>query len=82
MGVGGSPISITLHSFLKKQKKEGESFEDCVVRLLKSYPVSDWKLEKKTTIQLSDDAKAFIKEYRITDGESIENILTRLLMKK
>lgn len=80
--MGGSPISITLHSFLKEQKREGESFEQCIIRLLKVYPVSDWKLEKKTTIQLSDEAKAFIKEYRITDGEGLENILTRLLLKK
>ena len=80
--MGGSPISPTLYSFLKEQKREGESFEDCVIRLLKVYPVSDWKLEKKTTINLSDETKAFIKEYRITDGEGIENILTRVLMKK
>ena len=74
-------VSRTLHSFLKEQKRDDESFDACIVRLLKQYPVSDWKIEKKTGIKLSDETKDFIREYRITDGEGLENILTRLLLR-
>ena len=80
--MGSLRISRTLHSFLKEQKREDETFDKCIVRLLKQYPVSDWKLEKKTGINLSDETKDFIREYRITDGEGMENILTRLFLKK
>lgn len=74
------PVSLELHEFLKKNKKDGESFDKCIVRLLKNYPVSNWDEGYRKGITLSPETVEFIKEYRLTKGESIENILIRLFL--
>lgn len=78
--MGSARISKTLHSFLQEQKRNGESFEDVVLRLLAPIPVSNWKEEQVKSIHLENEVKDLIREYRLTDGESLNNILTRLFL--
>lgn len=76
-------INMELYDFIKSQKKEGESFENCVIRLLKGFPVSGFEKDQfRRNINISSSAVAFIKEYAITEGETVETILTRLFLKK
>lgn len=76
-------VNMRLYRFIKSQKKDGESFEKCIVRLLKAFPVSDFEKDQfRRSVNISSSAVAFIKEYAITEGETVETILTRLFLKK
>ena len=76
-------FNMELYNFLKSQKNEGESFENCVIRLLKGFPVSGFeKGQFRRNVVISPEAVSFIKEYAITEGETVETILTRLFLKK
>ena len=76
-------INMDLYYYLKSQKRDDESFEKCIIRLLKSFPVSDFeKGQFRRNVAISSEAVSFIKEYAITEGETVETILTRLLLKK
>ena len=75
-------FNMELYDYINSQKLDGESFEKCIVRLLKAYPVTNYSQEREIGVCLSKEARDFIKEYRITQGESVVNILTRLFLKK
>lgn len=76
-------INMELYNYISSQKRENESFEKCVIRLLKAFPVSDFeKGQFRRNIDISSDTVSFIKEYAITDGETVETVLTRLFLKK
>ena len=76
-------VNMELYHYISSQKRENESFEKCIIRLLKAFPVSDFeKGQFRRNVVISPEAVSFIKEYAITEGETIETILTRLFLKK
>lgn len=76
-------VNMELYHYISSQKRNDESFEKCIIRLLKAFPVSDFeKGQFRRNVVISPDAVSFIKEYAITEGETVETILTRLFLKK
>ena len=76
-------VNMELYHYISSQKRENESFEKCIIRLLKAFPVSDFeKGQFRRDVVISPEAVSFIKEYAITEGETVETILTRLFLKK
>jgi len=50
---------MELYHYISSQKRENESFEKCIIRLLKAFPVSDFE---KIIDDLIDDLSKFYEE--------------------
>jgi len=62
-------VNMELYHYISSQKRD--------------FPVSDFeKGQFRRNVVISPEAVSFIKEYAITEGETIETILTRLFLKK
>lgn len=73
-------LSRSLWEYLKGQQRDDERMSDCIERLLMQYPVSNLKPEKKMQTKVTREVRHLINEYKITERESPETVLRRLLM--
>ena len=72
-------VNMELYHYINSQKRENESFEKCIIRLLKAFPVSDFeKGQFRRNVVISPETVSFIKEYAITEGETWWNCTTNL----
>ena len=79
-------MRVKIHKMNKKALDmiEGDTYEEKVSNLIKTVeldmPMVDIDYSPITSINLSEDTLRLVESFKLTDGESYENVIVRLLV--